>query len=189
MTTKKSVTTTKPKMTIEEKKKVVAKAYYSPEYMGAAVLDAFKKSYTGASDDDVGFSEFAGIMKDATRELNKTNSMEYVERLLLSQSIALNGMFVSLARKAAVQDGLKQYETHMRLALKAQSQCRATLETLSTVKNPPVYANTANIATNQQINNCAPPAQTTSQPMKEALTHEQSELLPSEIKVKQEAKS
>jgi hypothetical protein len=37
MTTKIS----KPKMTIEEKKKAIAKIYYSPEYMGAGVLDAF----------------------------------------------------------------------------------------------------------------------------------------------------
>ena len=186
MTAKKSVTTNKPKMTIEEKKKAIAKIYYSPEYMGAGVLDAFKKNYTGEGDDDVGFSEFSTMINDATRELNKTNSMQYVERLLLSQSIALNGMFVSLARKAAVQDGLKQYETHMRLALKAQSQCRATLETLSAVKNPPVYANTANIAHNQQINNGAAPAQP-KQPIKEALTHEQGESLPNQINNKQEA--
>jgi hypothetical protein len=35
----------------------------------------------------------------------------------------------------------------MRLALKAQSQCRATLETLAQIKNPPVVlARQANIA-------------------------------------------
>jgi hypothetical protein len=43
----------------------------------------------------------------------------------------------------------------MRLALKAQSQCRATLETLAAVKNPPVvYARQANVTSGpQQINN------------------------------------
>ncbi len=43
----------------------------------------------------------------------------------------------------------------MRLALKAQSQCRATLETLATIKNPPVvFARQANIANGpQQVNN------------------------------------
>jgi hypothetical protein len=46
----------------------------------------------------------------------------------------------------------------MRLALKAQSQCRATLETLATVKNPPVlFAKQANIANGpQQVNNGTP---------------------------------
>jgi hypothetical protein len=51
-------------------------------------------------------------------------------------------------------------ETYMRLALKAQAQCRATLETLGSIKNPPViYARQANIANGpQQVNNgCAAP--------------------------------
>jgi hypothetical protein len=43
----------------------------------------------------------------------------------------------------------------MRLALKAQGQCRATLETLAVLKNPPtVFAKQANIAAgSQQVNN------------------------------------
>ena len=43
----------------------------------------------------------------------------------------------------------------MRLALRAQSQCRATLETLAVLKNPPVvYAKQANVTTGpQQVNN------------------------------------
>jgi hypothetical protein len=43
----------------------------------------------------------------------------------------------------------------MRVALKAQAQCRATLETLAAIKNPPlVYAKQANVTTGpQQINN------------------------------------
>jgi hypothetical protein len=43
---------------------------------------------------------------------------------------------------------------------KAQNQCRMTLETLSTIKNPPVvYAKQANIAHGpQQVNNGTAPA-------------------------------
>jgi hypothetical protein len=43
----------------------------------------------------------------------------------------------------------------MRLALRAQNQCRATLETLAAIKNPPVvFAKQANIANGpQQVNN------------------------------------
>lgn len=49
---------------------------------------------------------------------------------------------------------------YLRLALKAQSQRRATLETLATIKNPPViYAKQANIANGpQQVNNGTMPA-------------------------------
>ena len=43
----------------------------------------------------------------------------------------------------------------MRLALKAQAQCRATIETLAALKNPPiVIARQANISNGpQQVNN------------------------------------
>ena len=43
----------------------------------------------------------------------------------------------------------------MRLALKAQAQCRSTIETLAAIKNPPVvFARQANIANGpQQVNN------------------------------------
>ena len=42
-------------------------------------------------------------------------------------------------------------ETYLRLALKAQSQCRATLETLAAIKNPPViFAKQANVTTGPQ---------------------------------------
>lgn len=42
----------------------------------------------------------------------------------------------------------------MRLALKAQAQCRSTVEALSAMKNPRVqYVNQQNVAVNQQVNN------------------------------------
>jgi hypothetical protein len=46
----------------------------------------------------------------------------------------------------------------MRMALRAQAQCRATLETLAEIKNPPVvYARQANVTTGpQQVNNSLP---------------------------------
>ena len=49
---------------------------------------------------------------------------------------------------------------YLRLALKAQSQRRATLETLATIKNPPViYAKQANITSGpQQVNTGTLPA-------------------------------
>jgi hypothetical protein len=53
---------------------------------------------------------------------------------------------------------MPHYEAFMRMALKAQNQCRMTLETLSNIKNPPViFAKQANFSGgHQQINNGAP---------------------------------
>jgi hypothetical protein len=84
-------------------------------------------------------------------ELNRAEAM------LIAQAHALDAIFASLARRASLNFGeyLNSAEKYMRLALKAQSQCRATLETLSTIKNPPVIiAKQANVTSGpQQINN------------------------------------
>ena len=67
-----------------------------------------------------------------------------------------------LARRATAQEYLKTWEAYLRMAMKAQNQCRMTLETLAMIKNPPtVFAKQANInhGGQQQVNNgAAPPA-------------------------------
>jgi len=81
--------------------------------------------------------------------------MNKCEAMLLNQAYALQSIFTGLSQKAANQTQIRQYSTLLKLALKAQSQCRTTLETLATLKRPPVvFANQANIAQgNQQVNN------------------------------------
>lgn len=84
-------------------------------------------------------------------------SLACAEKTLVAQANTLDAIFNELARRAALNMGeyLNATETYLRLALKAQSQCRATLETLAAIKNPPiVYARQANVTTGpQQINN------------------------------------
>lgn len=98
------------------------------------------------------------------------------ERMLNSQAVALNAMFGELARRAALNMGeyLDASERYMRLALKAQGQCRATLETLATIKNPPVvFARQANINNGgqQQVNNGADPTHAANSPKARASAH------------------
>ena len=84
-------------------------------------------------------------------------SLQQAESLLLGQAVALNAIFTNLALRAKVNMGAYPDATdrYLRLALKAQGQCRATLETLADIKNPPtVFARQANIANGpQQVNN------------------------------------
>lgn len=48
---------------------------------------------------------------------------------------------------------MSNMKAFMKLALRAQSQCRATLEALASINKPPsIHAMQANVATNQQIN-------------------------------------
>ena len=73
--------------------------------------------------------------------------------MLANQALALQSLFSRLTERALSQSAMTNIEAFMRLALRAQSQCRATLETLSSLnKAPTVFANQANVATNQQIN-------------------------------------
>ena len=76
--------------------------------------------------------------------------------MLISQAHTLDAMFHALAQKAMTHTTLPPYETLLRLAFKAQSQCRATFETLAEVKNPRsvAFVKQANIAQgHQQVNN------------------------------------
>ena len=79
------------------------------------------------------------------------------EAILVSQASALNSIFTEMARRSALNmsEYIEASEKYMRLALKAQAQCRATIETLAEMKNPPlVIARQANIANGpQQVNN------------------------------------
>lgn len=97
----------------------------------------------------------------------KRGGTEQADALLTSQAIALNAVFLEMSRRAALNMGehLGAMETYMRLALKAQSQCRATMESLAEIRNPRAVAfvRQANIAGgHQQINNGPGPEDSTS---------------------------
>jgi len=81
--------------------------------------------------------------------------LAHAEAMLINQASALQSLFVRLSERAMEQGHMPNLEGFMRMALRAQSQCRATLETLAAIKNPPiVYARQANVTTGpQQINN------------------------------------
>ena len=110
------------------------------------------------------WSKFAGeadlqeLCTDLGKRIDKIKDgdMSSVEAMLFGQAKVLETMFTSLARRAANNDGLKQFQVNLTLALKAQAQCRATLEALAEIKNPrPVqFVKQANMTTGpQQVNN------------------------------------
>ena len=87
-----------------------------------------------------------------------------VESMLYGQAMTLQTIFTNLAQRAALNAGeyLNATDTYLRLALKAQAQCRTTLETLAEIKNPRsvAFVKQANISGgHQQVNNGMQPAQ------------------------------
>jgi hypothetical protein len=100
---------------------------------------------------------------DTLAEHNKAvlgGNMKRVESMLFCQAMALQEIFAGFTERAMKQNHAPNLEMFMKMALRAQSQCRATLETLANVKNPPVViARQANIAAGpQQVNNDLAPA-------------------------------
>lgn len=101
---------------------------------------------------------FAALMGQVTAV--QGGNLAVAENALVSQANTLDAIFNELARRSALNMGeyLDAAERYMRLALKAQGQCRATWETIAAIKNPPiVYARQANVTTGpQQVNNGIP---------------------------------
>lgn len=148
-------------MTQEEKREVVTRVALASSFNAAAVITEYGKPF-GELD--------VMALADALAERNKevsSGDMRMVEAMLIDQAHALQAIFMNFARRTLNQKYQKNFESFMRMALKAQNQCRMTLETLATVKNPPVViARQANIANGpQQVNNgiaapTPPPART-----------------------------
>lgn len=104
----------------------------------------------------VELSEAVGVMREKIAKV-KAGDLSDVEATLTAQAATLDTVFNELARRAALNMGehLSATETYLRLALKAQAQCRATLETLAEVKYPKAatFVRQQNVAYQQQVNN------------------------------------
>jgi hypothetical protein len=122
----------------------------SPTIQSAAAIEAWSK-FAGKVDLD----ELVDDLRERVKKV-QGGDMQPVEVMLMGQAMTLETIFTSLARRAAIQEYLKQFQAYLGLALKAQAQCRANLEALAEIKNPkPVFiAKQANISGgHQQVNN------------------------------------
>lgn len=124
-----------------------------PEVQAAATIQAFQGENL----------EVNALVEQLSLQVAAANAghLSRAEGMLIAQAHTLDEIFNHLARRshtnmtAGYGDAAERY---LRLALKAQTQCRATIETLATVKNPPVlFAKQANINNGgqQQVNNGA----------------------------------
>lgn len=124
----------------------------------AAMMKAFSLPTFG----ELGLTECVSALAENIKA-TQAGDLAHAEAMLTAQAAALNTIFINLAGRAGLNFGeyLDAAERYMRLALKAQAQSRATLETLAAIKNPPVvFARQANINNGgqQQVNNGGAPA-------------------------------
>ena len=152
----KKATPTPPATTPDKRTLKPHELVLSPTIQSAVAIEAWSM-FAGTVD-------LADLVDDLRERIKKVQGgdMQPVEAMLFGQAMTLETIFTSLARQAALNDGLKQFQVNLTLALKAQAQCRATLEALAEIKNPrPVaFVKQANITNGpQQVNNGMQPAQ------------------------------
>lgn len=124
---------------------------------------------TGAFPASVLVNEYLGLKKaaggtytslqDQTKAVN-SGDMRQVEGMLICQAIALQSMFMDLARRGKSSNSLQEVQCFTQLALRSQAGSRSTLQTLADVKNPRqvAFVKQTNVANTQQVNNGVMPS-------------------------------
>lgn len=132
----------------------IAKVTLAPQYNAVkAVKLVDSKNISRPAD----ITSLANELSKQIEKVNKGN-MERPESLLVSQAHTLDALFSALLQKSFHNMGthIDAMECYMRLALKAQNQCQATIRTLGELKNPKqlAFIKQANVSHgHQQINN------------------------------------
>lgn len=137
----------------DEKGRAHANLVTSPELAAYRVIGMMQPKNLA---DEIDAPGMLAILRDQAAAAHR-GDLAHAEAMLINQASALQALFVRLSERAMEQTQMPNLDGLMRLALRAQSQCRATLETLAAIKNPPViYAKQVNQTTGpQQINNGA----------------------------------
>lgn len=130
----------------------------SPAVNAGLVITSFTENTLGS--DEVGINELLASLS-ASNQAVANGDLSNLEAMLVSQSTALQAIFTSYARRAQRMEWLPHLEAFMGMALKAQAQSRATIQTLIDLKfprQPATFVKQANIANGpQQVNNESAP--------------------------------
>ena len=134
------------------KERLVAELAFSTYATNALTTQAFTDNFG-----ELDMQECIGVMKERQAKIRGGN-LTSLENMLTAQAITLNALFNKLAQRSGLNMGehLGAADTYMRLALKAQSQCRSTIEAINEIKNPssaPTFVKQANIGNAVQVNN------------------------------------
>ncbi|MBC8239164.1 MAG: hypothetical protein H8E30_01685 [Alphaproteobacteria bacterium] len=134
----------------EDESVAIARTVLRPTVLAAVTLKEYGKGY--------GDLDLSGLITELTIQTKSASDgdLQRGEAMLTTQAHTLDAIFNNLARRSINAEYMDNLDRYLKLALRAQSQCRATWETLSTIKNPPImgYVRQANIAHGpQQVNN------------------------------------
>jgi hypothetical protein len=142
-----------PMLASETEAKAVAKHMIRPSVNGGRALQGWLKGPAELS--------LVGLINELSDQAatSTQGNLGRQEATLAVQAHTLDAIFNQLADRARrnIEAGyIEAGETYLKLALRSQSQCRATIESLAVIKYPPNvnFVRQANIANGpQQVNN------------------------------------
>jgi len=141
----------------QSKAEALADAALRPSFQAAPTLREYGKIFG-----DLSLQGLITVLNEQMGAIGE-GDLNRGEAMLTAQAHTLDAIFNNLARRAINAEYMSNLDIYLKLALRAQSQCRATWETLATMKNPPIagYVGQANIAHgHQQVNNASRPQST-----------------------------
>lgn len=115
----------------------VARKLLQPNFKNGAVASAFTHKMIGEEIELPGLADFAREVQSIGSKAAE-GDLAFVSRMLAAQAVTLDSMYAELARRAASNMGeyTDASERYMRLALRAQTNCRTTLESLAKLHQP-----------------------------------------------------
>lgn len=132
----------------ETTSQAMARTVTNPECLSASVLTICQNI------DHARITEMVAELRQQSAAIH-ADDLSRPESMLIAQAHTLDGLFAKLATQALTVGSLDGMERYMRLALKAQSQSRATIQTLGELKAPKqvAFVKQANIGNQVQVNN------------------------------------
>lgn len=132
----------------ESAEQALARTITSPECLSASVLTICQNV------DHARVVDLVDELKKQSAAIS-SDDLSRAESMLTAQAHTLDGLFAKLTSDALACPDMERLERYMKLALKAQNQARATLQTLVELKAPKKIAffQQANIGNQVQVNN------------------------------------
>ncbi len=130
--------------------RTIAEAFLSTETMNASAIVNWGQRWHG----DLSLNDSIAILREKAEKV-RCGDLSDMEATLVSQARTLDTIFSNLAARAANTQNVDLMEKYLRLALKAQAQCRTTVEALHEMKYPhqAFFIGQQYNAEQQQVNN------------------------------------
>lgn len=115
----------------------MARNLLQPEIRHGATTSAFASALLGKSTEKPDIADYIPAFEKEIEKAAK-GDLKLASRLFASQAMTLDSMFTELSRRAAMNLGEypQATERYAKLAFKAQSNCRTTLEALAKLHQP-----------------------------------------------------